>query len=453
MSRKYGFDTITTDGDKVSSRGTLSGGYINPLSFTKIKNSMSLRAIKLKRTEQLARLEEARGKAAAEAEELTQLHNSRNTLQDERAEKREALTRAIEELHEAERQAGRYAEAAGRHGERLAEVENSAREVELTIRGLEEERASDVLGDLPLPEQRELERLSTACREHEQLLARLDDECLALEGALRDKEVLVRDVGRRRQEELEAELRRLRQVDHQENVAERDRVCRQLQEDHKKAREDLDALAKELAELDGLAERQRAAKEELRDLEGRLEAEISKAEAKVDDLVATINAVAKKKHDADEKMRTMTFVSSDHGMYKAVAGPDLLQLLGQTTNELRKYEHVNKKAIDQHATFQGQLEELEASQARQRQSKEEVERFLLQVNAQKEETLKETWKVVDGHFRTIFAELVDGGRGRLVLVRADGGAAEEGDDGASEAEGVRVEVSFSGQEGAAATMA
>jgi len=444
VSRKYGFDTITADGDKVSSKGTLSGGYQDPARFTRIKTSMKIRAGKKQRAELSLSLQSMKSRASAESEELALLHAERNVLQDRRSKRRGDLNLAVAELHDCERHLKRYEEEATRQQERIAEANNCLQECSTTIGGLRQEMSSGVLAQLSGNEQQELRNLTIACKGMSERHANLEQECYDLESSLKDKQALASGVLGKRKIQLESELLLARQGDLEEHLEEHQRSVKQLTSDHAQIVEAYDKLTASLSELDAQIDRKRVGKEGLSLRDNQLQTAISERDAELDDLVTRINALAKKKHEADEKMRTMTFVSTDVAQYKSLSGSQLLEQLRQTTAELSKFEHVNKKAIDQFATFTGQLEDLESSQQKQHESRREILKFVKQVEEQKEETMKKTLESVDHHFRAIFSELVDGGVGKLHLVKAEVG--EEDEEGAAGlAKGVRVEVSFTGQ--------
>merc|ERR1712157_718399 len=99
-----------------------------------------------------------------------------------------------------------------------------------------------------------------------------------------------------------------------------------------------------------------------------------------DEIVIKINNLVKEKSEADEKLRNLTNVSSDMAKYKQMSATQLIKELG-------KFEHVNKKAIDQFATFTDQLHELEHKRNKIDESRESIQKFIKQVDAQKEETL------------------------------------------------------------------
>mmetsp|Transcript_117843 Transcript_117843/g.375676 ORF Transcript_117843/g.375676 Transcript_117843/m.375676 type:complete len:1202 (+) Transcript_117843:129-3734(+) len=445
VSRKYGFDTITADGDKVSSRGTLSGGYQDPARFLRINFSMKLRSARTKRHTLVVELEAANQRAEVEAEELTQLHGQRNTLQEDRSERRSKLNLAIEELHAAERQVTRHQAVASRHQERIAEIQNIVQECRATIEGLQQEMSTDRLGELSASEGKDLQALAGGCKALSEQYARLEEDCHNLECKLKDKEAHAQDVLQKRKAQLDSEIMRAEHGDHQEHIDERGRVVAQLSDEHVRICQDLERIDMKLLENDTSLDSKRSRKDRLRQEDGQLQERIAEADAGLDDVVSSIHALAKKKNEADEKRRTMTCVSADVAEYKQMSGPGLLKELSKTTGELAKFEHVNKKAVDQFATFTTQLQELEENQKKQQESREAIEGFMQRVDEQKEATLQKTLSAVDEHFRFIFSELVDGGAGKLRMLRPSDAADDDADAAASGlTRGVRVEVSFTG---------
>eukprot|EP00435_Cladocopium_sp_Y103_P046203 s1012_g13.t1 len=60
-----------------------------------------------------------------------------------------------------------------------------------------------------------------------------------------------------------------------------------------------------------------------------------------------VNNLVKRKGDADEKLRGLTVVSTEMAKYKEMTVKQLMAQLEKTNKGLSKFEHVNKKAIDQ----------------------------------------------------------------------------------------------------------
>merc|ERR1712048_36429 len=160
----------------------------------------------------------------------------------------------------------------------------------------------------------------------------------------------------------------------------------------------------------------------------------------------------------DEKLRGLAVMSTDVQKYKKFNDDELEKELKKCHRSLQKFEHVNKKAIDQFTTFTDQLEDLERKRQESDESREAIQELMTKIDRQKEETLANTLETVGRHFSQIFSDLVNGGVGKLRMLQP--GDRAEGDDdmalggaGSDTARGVRIEGSFTGQATSFLTMA
>uniref|UniRef100_A0A7S3VMZ6 Structural maintenance of chromosomes protein n=1 Tax=Dunaliella tertiolecta TaxID=3047 RepID=A0A7S3VMZ6_DUNTE len=118
---------------------------------------------------------------------------------------------------------------------------------------------------------------------------------------------------------------------------------------------------------------------------------------------------------------------------------------------------VNRRALDQHASFTAQRTDLAARKQELDVAAHKIQELISTLDARKDEAIERTFKGVAKHFREVFADLVPGGRGELVMQKrhpttgmAEG--EEEGDDiqaGARDGKGaldkysgVKVRVAF-----------
>jgi len=458
VSRKHGLDAITLDGDKVSSRGTLTGGYQDPSRFIRLTYSDKMRQAKAQITTILPQLTEIENKAQEAYTQLDELHGRRRALQDERGQKRAQLLAAAEAMREAEGMSSRQEEAIRRHRERCSDLQAQVAECEAAIQGMESEMQTSSLGDLTSEEEASVQRLSAELRTLEQSLEASGEQCHQLQRDLKGREQHLQDFLRTRLHEIEAELRRDAQADHDERLQERRKVSERLEREHEEASSKLGALVRQLSEADdGLAAAKNSA-EGLQAEEQRLQAKMAQFTGHLDEIVLKVNNLVKKKGEADEKLRSLTIVSADMGKYKQMSAQQLMKNLGTTNKALSKFEHVNKKAIDQFTTFTDQLEELQSKKAVIDESRESVEQFMAKVDEQKDETLRQTLTEVDKHFQSIFSELVRGGVAKLRMVTAEDVPDDDGADDSMGvpvvdfAKGVRIEVSFTGQSSSFLTM-
>mmetsp|Transcript_38122 Transcript_38122/g.83033 ORF Transcript_38122/g.83033 Transcript_38122/m.83033 type:complete len:1198 (-) Transcript_38122:50-3643(-) len=453
VSRKHGLDAITLDGDKVSSRGTLTGGYQDPTKFVRLSFAEKLRKARVLRDQLQPQLAEVEAKAQEAAGQLEALHGERRELQETRGQKRGELAQVAEAVQEAEAQIARQEAASRRHRERKSELESHVAELVAAIEAMEGEVKTKSLGDLSAAEQARLQQLAEELKAFEAELEEASDRCHKLERSLKAREQHVQDFLRRRLRELEAELLQDSQADHEEHVQERATIVGRLEREHEELSKGLKASADQLARVEG-AQREKAAEcDTLQTKDQAVQAQVSQFRNQVDEVTIKINTVVKKKSEADEKLRSLTVVTSDMGKYKKMSAAQIMKELGKTNKSLQQFEHVNKKAIDQFTTFKTQLQELEENRAKIDTSRTSIEAFIKRVDEQKEETLLQTLTQVDAHFREIFAELVRGGMGKLRMLLPEEEADEDTEGmGIDQTKGVRIEVSFTGQSTSFLTM-
>ncbi len=98
----------------------------------------------------------------------------------------------------------------------------------------------------------------------------------------------------------------------------------------------------------------------------------------------------------------------------------LLQLLKQlhkANESLKKFSHVNKKAVEQWNNFTKQRDQLRERKAELETSAESIQELVDVLDQRKDEAIERTFKQVSKNFEDIFAKLVPAGRGQLVMQR------------------------------------
>merc|ERR1712136_119943 len=337
------------------------------------------------------------------------------TMQDGRGQMRSDLAQAADAVQEFEVSVSRHREAARRHVERRDEIQSSIAEVSAAIEAIEAEMKTQMQDELTPEQQAKLKSLSKELKDAERDMEVVSDKCHQLQRKIRGQEQHLQEFLRKRLHELQSDLLRDSQQDNDEEVQARAKTLARQEREHEEVAATLAASGARLAELDaGLSQR----KSELDGLvvqDQQLQLNIAQCSTRLDEVVVKINNLVKKKGEADEKLRSLTIVSSEMAKYKDMSVTQIMKELGRTTKALSKFEQVNKK---------------------------------------KEEILAQTLVQVDKHFREIFSELVRGGSGSLRMLRP-GDQADDADEGdtTGKTQGVRVEVSFTGQNTSYLTMA
>jgi len=175
--------------------------------------------------------------------------------------------------------------------------------------------------------------------------------------------------------------------------------------------------------------------------------------------------------------------SAELETYKNVAIKPLYRKLHECNEKLKKYSHVNKKALDQYVSFSEQRTELLQRKKELDEGAQAIEKLITNLDRQKDEAIIRTFRGecklvltanhlrleggwlttssfgdlvgVSMHFKDVFNELVPNGYGRMVMkTTADqtkelGGEGEDGGDGGeelsvSEFVWIQIQVSFTG---------
>ncbi|KAK6462230.1 RecF/RecN/SMC [Scheffersomyces coipomensis] len=94
---------------------------------------------------------------------------------------------------------------------------------------------------------------------------------------------------------------------------------------------------------------------------------------------------------------------------------ELLKQLNKVHEELLKYSHINKKAMEQFNTFNKQRDELVSRREELETSRSSIENLIKNLENQKEEAIKKSFKQVAKSFNEIFEALVPVGVGNLIM--------------------------------------
>jgi structural maintenance of chromosome 3 (chondroitin sulfate proteoglycan 6) len=129
---------------------------------------------------------------------------------------------------------------------------------------------------------------------------------------------------------------------------------------------------------------------------------------------------------------------SRHFAARSVLRPilQLLKQLHKVNEALKKYAHVNKKAVEQFSNFTTQKESLTSRREELDKSAASIEELIEVLDQRKDEAIERTFKQVSKNFEEVFEKLVPAGRGRLIMQkRLDGDVVAEAEaEAASEPE-------------------
>eukprot|EP00899_Mesostigma_viride_P022420 jgi/Mesvir1/3362/Mv04256-RA.1 len=452
------FDCVTLEGDQVLRKGTMNGGYRDPRKSAMLSMS-GLREV-------TAQLEQVAAESDKLSRALADTDARANTAMGEK-QKREAALRHMRSGLDQQRDERQQVEA------RLRDARDSLKAKEAMLRDMEESRAglqqqleelerelgADFYAGLSADERAQLARLNPD-------IARLKDELvsmrttrMATETELQELETVLATNLVKREGELKAQLEATEARLQAHELEVRARELRTLSDevaDVTRQQKELDEAAvaahRRILELTSKIDDQKTKEQEQ---ERHLQDEAKEMES----LLHRRNLLHQKREDLMKKIRDLGSLPSDaFEKYGDKSLKELHALLHRCGSELKKYGHVNKKALDQYVNFTEQREELIKRQVELDKGDEKIRELISVLDLRKDEAIERTFKGVAKHFREIFAELVPNGTGSLVMQKkrlAEEGEAEEANGeaaGPSEPptdggriekySGVKVKVSF-----------
>ena len=126
-----------------------------------------------------------------------------------------------------------------------------------------------------------------------------------------------------------------------------------------------------------------------------------------------------RKEEALAKVRKLGVIPTDADTFANKSLGMLMGLLKATHEELRKYAHVNKKAMDQYTTLVETRNDLKQQCAKLEKDLESIQTLMVKLEEQKGDAITRTYKQIQFNFEQVFKELVQaqGASAKLELVR------------------------------------
>lgn len=451
-AEKTNMDCLTLDGDMVHRRGALNGGYKDP------QRSRTRAMMEVKRAQR--ELDSIRSKAhqvKVEAQQADQrVAAVIGELQKQEANKQHAVS-ALERLYdEVSRLKERIQTESASRVQKERSLELQEREVHdlmARVESLRSELAAPMQDSLNADELDQLHQLSAT-------ISALQAEERAKKGELEElrsqKEsvelVLSQNLVRRQKE-----LVKLLAEEGIENLARRE------QEDNLKAKQlDLhdasrlvdenSVMLKEIeadfTALQGAIANDKTTVEALNAEETSLNDQVQLETRRAEKIMAKRRRLLQKRDDAMKDIRELgTLPISELDKFKDLSLGDAVKQFNKRNDKLKKYSHVNKKALDQYVSFNEQRSTLLDRKRELDEGYNSIKDLIDVLDKRKDEAILRTFKGVAGHFSEVFRELVPTGDGKMILVAADTskGAADASANVVDTYSGVQIKVNFRGE--------
>ncbi|KAI0546229.1 putative chromosome segregation protein SudA [Xylaria curta] len=414
-AKSHGVNVVTLDGDTTNKRGAMTGGYIDPRSsrldalhslqesrdrYDRLQADASVLQRELEKKDQEVSL--AQGEERKAEQQLRQMDNSHGPLRVELNTKNSQAALARDRLET----------AIGRRDL----VDKNMKEFGDMLAAHASELASDFKKALTAAEERQLEEFSSQVQELQREWNEVSANRRELENRKNKLELELRTNLRLKLDQLTSQAiegassgsddlrdakRELKKTQNATTLVEN-----QLQENDKQ----LDSTESKIANLG----KQRAQKEEELQAIAR---EIAKQQKRIDRNIQKKALLTARAAECAKNIRDLGIVPDDAFKYERLDAKTISNRLKRVADALKKYKHVNKKALEQYNSFTVQQEQLMKRREELDQSQQSIEELVQHLDQRKDEAIERTFKQVSKEFATIFERLVPAGHGRLVIQR------------------------------------
>ncbi|XP_066277071.1 structural maintenance of chromosomes protein 3-like isoform X1 [Branchiostoma lanceolatum] len=455
FARTQNLDCITLEGDQVSRRGALTGGYYDTrksrldLQQTKVSLTQQLEAQETEYEIMKQKLDDIESRVTNVLSEMQKLEtrNSKNKAVYEQLRSDVAYLNAErkrllldDEIREMERS--------------LNSQQSELEAMRSTTESLQAEMGTSLMSQLTVEDQREVDSLNDEIaalrQENKDVLKRRYD----MEQRKNRLENKITDNLMRRREQLQMELQDISVESKKSRLdtarEELSTLARGMESTVARLDDiegEVDHMSRDLAEL-------QSSLEEWKRKENEHSERINDDAKELEKMTNKQSLLLKKKEECMRKIRELGSLPSDaFEKYQSLSLKALFKKLEQCNQELKKYSHVNKKALDQYVNFSEQKEKLLKRRDELDRGHKSIIELMDVLEHRKYEAIQLTFKQVSKYFSEVFEKLVPGGKGKLIM-KTEAPENPEDLEGASQASsqtslppveqftGVGIKVSF-----------
>ncbi|XP_041476327.1 structural maintenance of chromosomes protein 3-like [Lytechinus variegatus] len=457
FSRTQNLDCVTLEGDQVSRKGAITGGYYDTRK-SRLELQSGIVELRTRLSNQEQEYKELRDKLQKVEVDITSLMSDMQKIETKNRKNKDIYDKMRSDMRIMKEESQVIQKSMAPKERRQQSLNTNLEAMRSTASSLEEEIGTDLLSQLSMGDQREVDSLNDEIKDLNQQNKKALAERVKLEGQKNKIENYLSGNLNRKREQLMQELQEISVEDRRQKL-ENNTMEMQTADtaiDTNKARlEDIDA------QLEGLNREQSSKQgdlEEWKSKEREFGDKIQDDAKMLEKMTNKQSLLLKKKEECMRKIRELGSLPSDaFEKYTHLSLKALFRKLEQCNQELKKYSHVNKKALDQFVNFSDQKEKLIKRKDELDSGHAAITDLMNVLELRKYEAIQLTFKQVSKYFSEVFEKLVPGGKATLVMKKGDYETSQEleseGPSGSSglplveQFTGVGIKVSFSGKAG------
>ncbi|CAF1862831.1 unnamed protein product [Brassica oleracea] len=456
VAKNDGLDCITLEGDQVSRKGGMTGGfYDHRRSKLRFMNTIIQNTKSINTKEKV--LEDVRRQLQDILSinllwQITQLVTEQQRLEADWTHSKLQVEQLKQEIANANRQKQAIRKALENKEKSLDDIRTQIDQLRSSMAMKEAEMGTELVDHLTPEEREQLSRLNPEIKDLKEKLIAYKTDRIERETRKAELETNLSTNLKRRINELQATIASIEDDSLPSSAGLKTQELDDARLFVEEITNELESLCRSIDEKTKQVKKFKDEKAKLKALQDDCEMTVQDANKKLEELFSLRNTLLAKQEEYTKKIRGLGPLSSDaFDTYKRKNIKELQKMLHRCTEQLQQFSHVNKKALDQYVNFTEQREELQKRQAELDAGDEKIKELITVLDQRKDESIERTFKGVARNFREVFSKLVQGGHGHLDRDHDD---EDDEDDGGREADaegrvekylGVKVKVSFTGQ--------
>nr|CAH7749494.1 unnamed protein product [Callosobruchus chinensis] len=449
LAKTARLDCVTLDGDKAESKGVLKGGYYDP-SLSRLESYRNRKNIFDQHQQCRQELEHIKAAILETQSTIGSIDSEMQITESKMNKAKVTYEQTNAELKFLREELTNIESIRGPKEVSLAKCKLELEAMQNSMELLEAELHQEIRSQLSVEDQQQLEILNS------------DIQRLQME----NKEVVTARI------ELEAEKNKLENLLSNNLIRKKEEVSNLLQEidlDDKKhqlanAKADLEEVN---LKIDKINQDLTTIEKKMKDISNRLKNEQNELEnlkreerntkEEIDECLRNLENLSTKQTQLDQKIAESmeridqfgTLPAQElYSQYSNMSAKSLFKELEKANKNMKKFSHVNKKALDQFLTLNEDRKKLQKRIEDSDASYKIIEELLATLDERKVEAIYFTFKQCSKYFTEVFKKLVSKGTAKLVLRKSDG---SEGDGMGSEKKldnltGIGIKVSFTGSD-------
>lgn len=418
-SKSHGFNAITLEGDRIDSRGALSGGY-NDVRLSRLEAAKNMKKWQ-------AKLEEEKERGVRIKEDITRLDQQiTNVLsQAQLADTKRRLAQdqrdpLASRLQNVSKERENLQSTLVSKNKAIEDIQSSIEQLQFQLQAYQQELASNVTQELPSEEQALLRHLTTQVEQLKSSLSQMSSSRSEIEARKLDLENELQVNLKRRRDDLTMKQTLMRNDVDGKQLAAVQKKLERVERKIARATKRLTEIDTELEDLQAQNQQHATDLEDLRIKQNDINRTLSRQEKNVEKYLLKRSLLLQKKNECTSNIRDLGVLPEEaFEKYTKLPMEKLLKRLHKTNESLKKYSHVNKKAFEQYSNFTKQRGQLTNRKKELDKSSKSIVELIKVLDQRKDQAIERTFEQVSKNFADVFEKLVPAGRGQLVMIRKD----------------------------------